>query len=409
MPRFKVRGLQAGQPVRRTVVANNLTEARSRLRQEGIFAKPEDIQEEKPLISFDKSSFDLSMMGSIDTRDKAVFSRQFAALINSGVSMVRSLTIMEEQTGNPKLKKYLKTVRSDVEAGKNLSDSIRPFPDAFDGLYCSMVQAGEVGGVLDEVLNRLAKLLEDMDRLQKQIKSAMTYPVVVTILATAIFLGMVLFILPTFESIYDDLGGELPAFTQFFINISKFLRTPQYSLGLVGFLVALFFAYQRFYRTPAGRETIDALALKLPIFGDLIQKSSVARFCRTFGALTRSGVPVLTSLEIVRDTSGNQVVANAIDGSRQAISEGGQIAPALDKAKVFPIMAVQMISVGEETGELDAMLMKTADFYELEVEEAVRALTSLIEPLMIVVLGGMVGCIIVAMYLPMFGVFDLVK
>ncbi|MEN9261385.1 MAG: type II secretion system F family protein [Thermostichus sp. HHBFW_bins_43] len=409
MPRFKVRGLQAGQPVRRTVVANNLTEARSRLRQEGIFAKPEDIQEEKPLFSFDKSSFDLSMLGSIDTRDKAVFSRQFAALINSGVSMVRSLTIMEEQTGNPKLKKYLRAVRSDVEAGKNLSDSIRAYPDAFDGLYCSMVQAGEVGGVLDEVLNRLAKLLEDMDRLQKQIKSAMTYPVVVTILATAIFLGMVLFILPTFESIYNDLGGELPAFTQFFINISKFLRTPQYSLGLVGFLVALFFAYQRFYRTPAGKETIDALALKLPIFGDLIQKSSVARFCRTFGALTRSGVPVLTSLEIVRDTSGNQVVANAIDGSRQAISEGGQIAPALDKAKVFPIMAVQMISVGEETGELDAMLMKTADFYELEVEEAVRALTSLIEPLMIVVLGGMVGCIIVAMYLPMFGVFDLVK
>ena len=316
---------------------------------------------------------------------------------------------MEEQTGNPKLKKYLRAIRAEVEAGKNLSDSIRPFPDAFDGLYCSMVQAGEVGGVLDEVLNRLAKLLEDMDRLQKQIKSAMTYPVVVTILAVLIFLGMVLFILPTFESIYNDLGGELPAFTQFFINISKFLRTPQYSLGLVGFLVAVFFAFQRFYRTPAGKETIDALALKLPIFGDLIQKSAVARFCRTFGALTRSGVPVLTSLEIVRDTSGNQVVANAIDAARQSISEGGQIAPALDKAKVFPIMAIQMISVGEETGELDAMLMKTADFYELEVEEAVRALTSLIEPLMIVILGGMVGCIIVAMYLPMFNVFELVK
>jgi type IV pilus assembly protein PilC len=220
---------------------------------------------------------------------------------------------------------------------------------------------------------------------------------------------MVLFILPTFESIYNDLGGELPGFTQFFINVSKFLRTPQYSLGLVGFLVAVFFAFRRFYRTPAGKETIDALALKLPIFGDLIQKSAVARFCRTFGALTRSGVPVLTSLEIVRDTSGNQVVANAIDAARQSISEGGQIAPALDKAKVFPIMAIQMISVGEETGELDAMLMKTADFYELEVEEAVRALTSLLEPLMIVILGGMVGCIIVAMYLPMFNVFELVK
>ncbi|HIK19470.1 MAG TPA: type II secretion system F family protein [Synechococcus sp. M44_DOE_062] len=408
MPRYKVRGLKAGQPVRLTVVANNLTEARARLRRDGIFAKQEDIQEEKPFFSLE-TSFDLSMLGSIDIRDKAVFSRQFAALINAGVSMVRSLTIMEEQTGNPKLKKYLRAIRSDVEAGKNLSDSIRPFPDAFDGLYCSMVQAGEVGGVLDEVLNRLAKLLEDMDRLQKQIKSAMTYPVVVTILAILIFLGMVLFILPTFESIYNDLGGELPAFTQFFINISKFLRTPQYSLGLVAFLVLVAFVFRRFYRTPAGKETIDALALKLPIFGDLIQKSAVARFCRTFGALTRSGVPVLTSLEIVRDTSGNQVVANAIDASRQAVSEGGQIAPALAKSNVFPIMAVQMISVGEETGELDAMLMKTADFYELEVEEAVRALTSLIEPLMIVILGGMVGCIIVAMYLPMFRVFDLVK
>ena len=175
MPRYKVRGLKAGQPVRLTVVANNLTEARARLRREGVFAKPEDIQEEKPFFSLE-TSFDFSMLGSIDIRDKAVFSRQFAALINAGVSMVRSLTIMEEQTGNRKLKKYLRAIRAEVEAGKNLSDSIRPYPDAFDSLYCSMVQAGEVGGVLDEVLNRLAKLLEDMDRLQKQIKSAMTYP-----------------------------------------------------------------------------------------------------------------------------------------------------------------------------------------------------------------------------------------
>ncbi|MDX2272277.1 MAG: type II secretion system F family protein [Cyanobacteriota bacterium] len=406
MPKFQVRGLQAGQPVRKTITAESLTAARSLLRQQGIYAKNEDIQEVKNPFAFNLSSIDL---GTVDVRDKAVFSRQFAALINAGVSMVRSLTIMTEQTTNPKLKKYLKAVRADVESGKNLSDSIRPYPDAFDGLYCSMVQAGEVGGVLDEVLNRLAKLLEDMDKLAKQIKSAMAYPVTVTILATLIFLGMVIFILPTFEGIFEELGGELPAFTQFFLTISKFLRTPQYSLGLVGFLVALGFAYRRFYSTPAGRETIDALSLKLPIFGDLIQKTAVARFCRTFGALTRSGVPVLTSLEIVRDTAGNQVIANAVDASRQAISEGGQIAPAIDKAKVFPIMAVQMISVGEETGELDAMLMKTADFYELEVEQAVKALTSLMEPLMIAVLGGMVGCIIVAMYLPMFKVFELVK
>ncbi len=405
MAQYKIRGLRAGQPVRRTISAASLMEARSILRQEGIYAKSEDIQEVKS--PFSNINLDL-MLATIDTRDKAVFSRQFAALINAGVSMVRSLTIMAEQTANPKLKRYLKTVKEEVEAGKNLSDSIRPYPDAFDGLYCSMVQAGEVGGVLDEVLNRLAKLLEDMDRLARQIKTAMTYPVVVCFLAVAIFLGMVIFVLPTFESIYDELGGTLPAFTQFFMNISKFLRTPIYSLGIIFLVVSGSFALRRFYATPAGRLSIDKVMLKLPVFGDLLQKTAVARFCRTFGALTRSGVPVLTSLEITRDTAGNQVISNAIDASRQAISEGGQISPAIDRHKVFPVMAIQMISVGEETGELDAMLMKTADFYELEVEEAVKALTSLLEPMMIVVLGGMVGCIIVAMYLPMFNLFDLV-
>lgn len=412
MPQFKVKGLQAGQPVRKTVSAATLAEARTQLRQQGIFAKPEDIQEVKGLISLDSLSlggFSDLLLGGIDTRDKAVFSRQFAALINAGVSMVRSLTIMAEQTTNPKLKKYLKVIKADVESGKNLSDSIRPFPDAFDGLYCSMVQAGEVGGVLDECLNRLAKLLEDVDRLAKQIKSALTYPVVVTLLAIGIFLGMVIFILPTFEGVYEELGGELPAFTQFFMNISKFLRTPAYSLGAIFFVLMLGFAYARFYSTPTGRLTIDSISLKTPVFGDLIQKSAVARFCRTFGALTRSGVPVLTALEICRDTAGNTVISNAVDASRQSISEGGQISPAIDRAKVFPIMAVQMIAVGEETGELDAMLMKVADFYELEVEEAVKALTSLMEPVLIVILGGMVGCIIVAMYLPMFKIFDLVQ
>ncbi len=404
MPTYKIKGLRAGRPIQKQIAADTLQEARAVLRQEGIYAKSEDIQEVKsPLAGF---SIDFT---TVDTRDKAVFSRQFATLINAGVSMVRSLTIMTEQTQNPKLRRYLKAIKEEVEAGKNLSDSMRPHQDAFDGLYCSMVQAGEIGGVLDEVLNRLAKLLEDVDRLQRQIKSAMTYPTVVSILAVVIFIGMVVFILPTFAGIYDELGGTLPAFTQFFINISKFLRTPVYSIGLILLVVMIGFAYRRFYSTPAGRLTIDKISLKLPVFGDLIQKSAVARFCRTFGALTRSGVPVLTSLEITRDTAGNQVISNAIDASRQAISEGGQIAPALDRFRVFPLMAVQMISVGEETGELDAMLMKTADFYETEVEEAVKALTSLLEPLMIVVLGGMVGSIILAMYLPMFKLFELVQ
>ncbi|WP_017325002.1 type II secretion system F family protein [Synechococcus sp. PCC 7336] len=403
MPQFKVLGLQAGRPVSRTIKATSLAEARASLRRSGVYVR--DISEVKR--GFDLGQLELSM-GSIEVRDKAVFSRQFAALINAGVSMVRSLTIMTEQTDNPKMRKYLTSVKSEVESGKNLSDAIRPYPDAFDGLYCAMVQAGEVGGVLDEVLQRLAKLLEDVDRLQRQIKSAMTYPVTVLVLAVLVFLGMVIFILPTFESIYEELGGELPAFTQFFLTLSEFLRSPIVIVGTIVMIVAGTFAFKQFYRTPAGRESVDALMLKLPLFGDLIRKSSVARFCRTFGSLSRSGVPVLTSLEIVRDTAGNRVIANAVDSSRTAIAAGNPIAPALGRAKVFPVMAVQMISVGEETGELDQMLEKTAEFYELEVEQAVKSLTSLMEPIMIAVLGGMVGTIIVAMYLPMFNLFELV-
>ena len=404
MPQFKVQGLQAGRPVSQKIKATSVDEARRMLRSNGVYVR--DISEVKG--AFDLSQLEMSM-ASIKTRDKAVFSRQFAALINAGVSMVRSLNIMCDQTENPKLKKYLTTVKADVEQGKDLSESIRPYPDAFDGLYCAMVQAGEVGGVLDEVLNRLAKLLEDVDKLQRQIKSAMTYPLTVLVLAVAVFLGMVIFILPTFEGIYEELGGELPAFTQFFLTISDILRTPVITVGVIVLFVAASFSFTQFYRTPAGREVIDALSLKTPLFGELIKKSSVARFCRTFGALSRSGVPILTTMEIVRDTAGNRVIANAIDASRKSISAGNPIAPTLGKADVFPVMAIQMISVGEETGELDQMLNKTADFYELEVEEAVKSLTSLMEPIMIAVLGGMVGCIIVAMYLPMFKIFDLVQ
>ncbi len=405
MVTFRATGVKAGKPMTTKIKAADSTSARALLRQQGFYVKQLD---EEKRFNLDFAEMSLAM-ASIDTRDKAVFSRQFSALINAGVSMVRSLTILAEQTSNPKFKRYLKAVKADVEEGRELSSAIRSYPDAFDSLYCSMVEAGEIGGVLDEVLDRLAKLLEDVDKLTKQIKSAMTYPVVVTLLAVAIFLGMVIFILPTFEGIFSELGAELPAFTRFFLTISDILRNPAFSGTLIIVLIAFGFLARRFYMTPAGRETIDALSLKIPLFGDLIQKTAVARFCRTFGALSRSGVPILTSLEIVRDTAGNRVIANAIDASRQSISAGGQIAPALDQHQVFPPMAIQMLAIGEETGELDTMLMKVADFYELEVEQAVKSLTSLIEPLMIVVLGGMVGCIILAMYMPMFAIFDLVQ
>ena len=282
---------------------------------------------------------------------------------------------------------------------------MRKHPECFDDLYVSMIQAGEVGGVLDEVLGRLAKLLEDTARLQNQIKSALAYPVVVGSLATIIFLAMTIFIIPVFAGIFKEIGGDLPAFTQAMLDISEFLRSPKV-LILVILIPIVVFSYKRYYSTRVGRETMDRFFLKMPLFGDLIQKSATARFCRTFGALTRSGVPILTCLEIVRDTAGNQIIANAVDEARREIQTGGMISIALQKEQVFPIMAIQMISIGEETGEIDAMLMKVADFYEDEVEQAVKALTSIMEPIMILFLGGMVGSILLAMYLPMFKVFE---
>jgi type IV pilus assembly protein PilC len=259
--------------------------------------------------------------------------------------------------------------------------------------------------VLDEVLNRLAKLLEDMARLQNQIKSALAYPVVVGVLAIAVFFAMTIFLIPIFAQIFKDLGTELPALTQFMLWISEILRSWR-----IIFLFAIIFgtviALRWYYKTPVGRVQIDRFLLKMPLFGELNEKSAVARFCRVFGTLTRSGVPILNSLDIVRDTSGNQVIANAVEVAKLEIQQGGMISLALQKEQVFPMLAIQMISIGEETGELDSMLMKVADFYEDEVEQAIKALTSIIEPIMIVFLGGMVAVILLSMYMPLFSVFD---
>ena len=383
--------------------ADSLTDARSNIRNQGFVIQ--DLKESQNLASrFDIQKIQNSFV-KVSVKDKAIFSRQFAALVDAGVAIVRGLTILSEQCSNPKLKAALVEICGDVKTGINLSDSMRKHPECFDGLYVSMVQAGEIGGVLDEVLNRLAKLLEDMARLQNQIKSAMSYPVVVGFLATAIFVGMTVFLIPIFADIFVSIGAELPPLTLFLMTCSKVLRS-YWSLLVIGILFVLWFLYKQYYKTPVGRLQIDSIALKLPLFGDLIQKSAIARFSRTFGSLTRSGVPILTCLEIVRDTSGNQVIANAIDAAREEVQQGGMISVALLKENVFPAMAIQMMSIGEETGQLDAMLMKVADFYEDEVEQAVKSLTSILEPVMILVVGGMVGIILLAMYLPMFKVYD---
>ncbi len=403
MPSFvaRVRDSQ-GKSRTETVVAESLVKARTSLRQQGFV-----VQDLKQTQGFDlKSALDFNTkFASVTVKDKAVFSRQFAALVNAGVAMVRSLGVLSEQCSNPKLKKALMDISSDVQNGTNLSDAMRKHPQCFDGLYVSMVQAGEVGGVLDEVLNRLAKLLEDVARLQNQIKAALSYPVVVGCLAVIIFLAMTIFLIPIFANIFKDLGTTLPPLTQFMLDVSEILRSWKL-LVVIAAVIGIAIAYKQYYKTAVGRQTIDRLSLKMPLFGDLIQKSAVAKFSRTFGSLTRSGVPILTSLEIVRDTSGNQVIANAIDAAKFEVQQGGMISVALQKYQVFPPMAIQMISIGEETGEVDSMLMKVADFYEDEVEQAVKALTSVMEPIMIVVLGGMVGTILLSMYLPMFAVFE---
>ncbi len=402
MPTFVARVQDPrGNARREKVTAGSIREARDTLRSQGYF-----IQDLKPSggLDFDFGKFQDSM-ASVTVKDKAVFSRQFAVLVNAGVAMVRGLGVLSEQCANPKMKRALQGISADVQQGTNLSDAMRKHPDCFDNLYVSMVQAGEVGGVLDEVLNRLAKLLEDVARLQNQIKSALAYPVVVSVLASVIFIAMTVFILPIFAGIFKEIGTELPMFTQVMLGISEFLRSPRVFILIVLFPTVAFI-YKQYYKTRVGRETIDRLSLRLPLFGDLIQKSATARFCRTFGALTRSGVPILTSLEIVRDTAGNQVIANAVDEARREIQTGGMISIALQKEQVFPLMAIQMISIGEETGEIDKMLMKVADFYEDEVEQAVKALTSIMEPIMILFLGGMVGSILLSMYLPMFAVFE---
>lgn len=411
MPTYVVKARDSkGNPRKQKITADTPAEARTALREQGLFVQ--ELTEDRGLFE-SMNSFDLKQikdsMAKVTVKDKAIFSRQFAVLINAGVAMVRGLGLLSDQCPNPKLKKALQEISSDVQQGTNLSDAMRKHPSCFDALYVAMVQAGEVGGVLDEVMNRLSKLLEDMARLQNQIKSAMSYPIAVGTIAVLVFMGMTMFLLPIFANIFDELDAELPAFTQLMLTISTILRTPLYFGTLVAVVVILVFAYRQYYKTKVGRETLDRFYLKMPLFGDLLQKTATARFCRTFGSLSRSGVPILTSLEIVRDTAGNVVIANAVDEARREVQSGGMISIALQKDQIFPVMAVQMINIGEETGEIDTMLMKVADFYEDEVEQAVKALTSIMEPIMILVLGGMVGSILIAMYLPIFAVMEAIK
>jgi type IV pilus assembly protein PilC len=405
MPTFiaEVRDNQ-GNTRQEKVSATTIQVARKQLSKKYQFVQ--NIHQQK---SFDFSKISVqdieAAISPVSVRDKAIFSRQFAAMVNAGVAMVRCLSILGEQCTNPRMKKSLRAISLEVQQGVNLSDAMRKHPDCFDNLYVSMVEAGEVGGVLDEVLNRLAKVLEDMARLKNQVKGAMAYPIAVGILACIVFVGMTVFLIPVFANIFKGLGTELPGLTLFMLDVSNILTSWRAIIPVI-VIVGTVIAFRTYYKTKNGRVTIDRILLKMPILGDLNEKTAVARFCRIFGTLTRSGVPILKSLDIVRDTSGNQVIANAIEKSKQDVQQGGMLSLALQRERVFPPLAIQMISIGEETGELDSMMMKVADFYEDEVEQAVKALTSVLEPIMMVFLAGMVAVILLSMYLPMFKVFE---
>ncbi len=345
--------------------------------------------------------------GKVKLKDVAVFSRQFAVMINSGLSLIRALAILADQTENPELARIVGEIRLDVEKGVSLSSAIAKHPKAFSRLYIAMVRSGEIGGVLDAVLMRLADTIESQVELRRKVKSAMTYPVVALSICLLISAAMLLFIVPQFKAIYTDLGGELPLPTRVLISLSDFLKA-WFPLVILAAGVGVYF-FRRWIKTELGRIKWDAFKLRVPVFGVLTRKTALARFSRTLAALTRSGVGILEALDIVAETAGNETVSIALRETQSAVKRGDTLARPLEQHEVFPPMVVQMIAVGEETGAMDEMLDKIADFYDSEVTATVDALTSLIEPLMIVVMGTIVGGMIISLYLPMFNIIKLIK
>jgi type IV pilus assembly protein PilC len=342
--------------------------------------------------------------GRIKLKEVAVFSRQFATMINSGLTLLRSLSILADQTESKELARIVGEVRKDVERGTALSAALAKHPKAFSRLYVAMVRSGETGGSLDAVLLRLATTIEQQVELRRKVKSAMTYPIVVGVIVVLILIGMLIFVVPMFKGMYADLDAKLPAPTLVLLTVSNIMKKffPLVVLAAGGGA----YAVKRYIATADGRRRWDAFKLKAPVFGQLAHKTALARFSRSLAALVRSGVPILDALEIVSDTAGNTIIAEAVADTQAAVKSGDSLARPLEAHPVFPPMVVQMIAVGEETGALDELLEKIADFYDSEVEATVDALTSLIEPLLIVVMGVTVGGMVIALYMPMFSIIS---
>ncbi len=352
-------------------------------------------------------SLNISFGGGVTTRDVVIFTRQFATMINAGLPLVQSLNILAQQTENKKLAEVTKAVVYDVEAGNTLADALAKHPKAFSDLYTNMVAAGEAGGILDTILVRLATFLEKNDAIVRKVKGAMVYPAVIISVAALAIVILLIFVIPTFEEMFASVNMTLPLPTRAVIGLSNLLSNWWWAI--IAGIALLIFALRSYYATLSGKKVIDGLALNAPVLGDLLRKSAVSRFTRTLGTLLSSGVSILDGLEITAKTAGNRVIHDAVMSSRQSIAGGDTIAGPLQTSGVFPPMVISMISVGEQTGGLDEMLAKIADFYDDEVDVAVSALLSLMEPIMIVVLGVVVGGIIVAMYLPIFDMVNAVQ
>jgi type IV pilus assembly protein PilC len=333
-------------------------------------------------------------------KDIVIFTRQLSTMIDAGLPLVQSLEILGKQQENPTFKKVLTTIRSDVETGTTFADSMRKHPKIFNNLFSNMIEAGETGGILDTILGRLALFMEKSMELQKKIKGAMTYPVICLSISILILVVILVFVIPVFEEMFASLDSALPMPTQIVVNMSDFVKANYLYLIMAG--VAFFYLIKKIHNTEKGRVKMDAMALRAPIVGTLIRKVAVAKFTRTLGTMLQSGVPILESLSVVAKTSGNKIIEAAVFRVADSIAEGRPIAEPLEESGVFPNMVVQMINVGESVGALDTMLEKIADFYDGEVDQAVENLTAMIEPLMMVVLGGMIGGLVVAMYLPIF-------
>ena len=351
----------------------------------------------------------LGRFKKVKAQELTVASRQLSTMISSGMSLLRALYVLEDQAQSDKLKEALTQIRKDVEAGISFSDSLAKHPEIFNDLYVAMVAAGETGGILEDTLRRVADQLEKDDSLRRQVKAAMMYPSLIGGFALVVLIALVAFLVPVFENVFKDFGGELPAITKLTVWMSDRLTQQWYIL--IALVFAAIYAFRKWKKTDAGQEQWDRFKLKIPWkIGDIVQKVALARFSRTYSAMVAAGVPMLEAIDITGRTSGNKVIEKSMHAVNDSVRKGGSIAaPMRNEPKAFPTMVTQMIGVGEETGALDSMLSKIADFYEDEVSASLRALTSILEPVMIVVVGGIVGFIVISMYLPMFSVYDQIK